>query len=145
MRFSFIKNYVQTVRVSRGRFTARKRNMFFQEPVVIFDHQLRLHLFFKFHRYRYDDKNTRRREYVHERDIRPCERNRGNKRNERKVNRAEKRYTVGNLFKIGFRCFTRTNTLDKATVLLNTLGNVLGIELHLRIEERERKDEQAKD
>ena len=106
---------------------------------------MRLQLLFKFHCFRYDDQDPRGGEYVDEIVRSPRERNRRNERNERKINRAEQRNAVGNLFEIVFRRFTGANTLNETAVLLNTLGYVFCIELHLRVEEREREDEKAKD
>ena len=117
--------------------------MLFQKSFVILHHQLRLELFLEFHRHRYDDQNTGRREYVNEIEGRPRERNGRDKRDQRQIDGAEQRDTVGDLFQIRLRRFTGTNTLNKAAVLLNTLGHVLRIELHLRVEERECEDEYA--
>ena len=41
------------------------------------------------------------------------------------------------------RGFTRSNTRNKATVLLYALRNIVGIELNLRIEESKEQNEQA--
>ncbi len=104
---------------------------------------MRLQLLFKFHRARYDDQDTRRREHVDEVGCSPTERHGRNERNERQIDRTEQRDTVRDLLQVVFRRFTGTNTLDKAAVLLNTLRYVFGVELHLCVEEGERKDQQA--
>ncbi len=113
----------------------------FQKPFVILHHDLRLQLLIDFQRNGHNDEDTRRREYVHEVVACPSERHRRNKGNEREVNCAEQRNAVTDLFEIQRRRLTGTDALNEAAVLLNALGNVLGVELDLRIEESERKDE----
>lgn len=111
----------------------------FQESFVVLHHHLRLQLLFKFHCHRHHDQDTRRGEHVDEVIGSPGKHDGRNERDQRKIDGAEQRNTVGNLFQISLRRFSGTNALDKAAVLLNALGHVLGIELHLRIEERKCK------
>ena len=115
----------------------------FQESFVVFHHQLRLQLFVKLERHRYDDQDTGRGEHVHELFARKTECQRRYERDQRKEDRPEQRDTVGDLVQIIRRRLARTNTRNKPAVLLNALGYVFGIELDLCIKERERKDQQA--
>ena len=68
---------------------------------------------------------------------------RRDKRKYRKEYRSEKRKSVVYLFKIVRSGFTGSDTGDKSAVLLNRFGNIFGVELYLRVEEREEYDEQA--
>ena len=124
----------------------RAQNEFFlfQKSFVVLHHHLCLQLLFEFHRARYYDQNPRRGECVDHRIVCPSKGNRRNKCNERQIDSTEERDTVGNFTKVIFRRFTRTDTLNKPTVLLNVFGYVFGVELHLRIEERERENQNAK-
>ncbi len=117
----------------------------FQEAFIIFHHQLRLQLFIEFQRNGNDNQDTCRREYVDVSRPRETERERRHERDQREENRTEQRDAVRYLFEIIRRRLARTDTGNKAAVLLDTLGNIFGIELDLRVEEREREDQQAED
>ena len=66
--------------------------------------------------------------------------------NKTSIEAPDKNWSFEEICSLDFRVVFNANryTLDEATVLLNVLGNVFGVELHLRIEERECKNQQAK-
>ena len=116
----------------------------FQESFVVLHHQLRLQLLIEFHGYGYDDEDTGRGEYVHQVQAYPAEYHGRNERNQGKINSAEQSDSVRNFREVFRSRFTGTNTLNKAAVLLNALCHVVGLELHLRIEECKPEDKQTK-
>lgn len=111
-----------------------------------FHHNLRFERGVEFYRNRYADEHSRRAERA-----RTCVRrkykvkhHRRDKGKQRKEDRPEKRKSVVYLFEIIGSRFAGSDTRDETAVLLYRLRDVLGIELNLRVEEREEYDEQAK-
>lgn len=111
-----------------------------------FHHDLRFESGVEFYRNRYADEHSRCAERA-----RTCIRrkykvknHRRDKSKQRKEDCSEKRESVVYLFEIIGSRLSRSYTGDKPAVLLYRLRDVFGIELNLRIEEREEYDKQAK-
>ena len=111
-----------------------------------FHHNLRFERGVEFYRNRYADEHSRRAERA-----RTCVRrkykvknNRGDESKQRKEDCSEKRESVVYLFEIIGSRLARSYTRNETAVLLYRLRDVFGIELNLRIEEREEYDEQTK-
>ena len=88
------------------------------------------------------DQHTRCAEYGGRGRVNRFEDDSRYERNKRKEYRAEKSNPSLNSLQVIRSRLTGTNTQDKSAVLLDGLGNIVGIELYLRIEEGKEQNEQ---
>ena len=120
-----------------------RKTFLFKEAFVVFHHYLRFESRIEFESDRYADYKARCAEYRRRARIDKSEDYRGNECDKREEYCAEKRYPVLDPLKIFRSGFPGTNAENETAVLLNGLGDVFGVELYLRIEERKCKYQQC--
>lgn len=109
-------------------------------------HKLRFERGVELYRYRNYDEHTgcaERSAYRRRTRNNEVQYDRRYKREYREEYRSEKRKPVVDFFEVIRRRLTGSDTGDKSAVLLYRLGNVVGVELYLRVEEREEYYKQA--